>query len=43
MVSTPPITRVDGPYAYLNTGRYLSSNPGMGQGAVSLTFYESTD
>ena len=34
-------TRVDGPYAYLNTGAYLSSNPGMGQGGVSLTFYES--
>ncbi|HJR71207.1 MAG TPA: DUF3237 family protein [Gammaproteobacteria bacterium] len=34
--------RVDGPYAYLNTGRYLSSNPGMGQGGVALTFYEST-
>jgi hypothetical protein len=35
--------RTDGPYAYLNEGRYLSSNPGMGQGGVSLTFYESTD
>jgi hypothetical protein len=35
--------RVDGPYAYLNEGRYLSSNPGMGQGGVSLTFYESTN
>ncbi|HEY9182295.1 MAG TPA: DUF3237 family protein [Gammaproteobacteria bacterium] len=34
-------TRVDGPYAYLNTGSYLSSNPGMGQGGVALTFYES--
>jgi hypothetical protein len=34
-------TRVDGPYAYLNTGRYLSSPPGMGQGGVALTFYES--
>jgi hypothetical protein len=34
--------RVDGAYAYLNTGRYLSSNPGMGQGGVALTFYEST-
>lgn len=34
-------TRVDGPYAYLNTGAYLSSNPGMGQGGVALTFYES--
>jgi hypothetical protein len=35
--------RVDGPYAYLNTGRYLSSNPGVGQGGVALTFYESTN
>jgi hypothetical protein len=34
-------TRVDGPYAYLNTGSYLSSPPGMGQGGVALTFYES--
>lgn len=33
--------RVDGPYAYLNEGRYLSSNPGRGQGGVALTFYES--
>ncbi|MEO8308045.1 MAG: DUF3237 family protein [Pseudomonadota bacterium] len=33
--------RVDGPYAYLNKGLYLSSNPGMGQGGVGLTFYES--
>lgn len=33
--------RVDGPYAYLNDGLYLSSPPGMGQGGVSLTFYES--
>ena len=28
-------------YAYLNEGLYLSSPPGMGQGGVSLTFYES--
>jgi hypothetical protein len=34
-------TRVDGPYAYLNTGAYLSSNPGRGEGGVALTFYES--
>jgi hypothetical protein len=33
--------RVDGKYAWLNEGLYLSSNPGMGQGGVSLTFYES--
>jgi hypothetical protein len=36
-------TRVDGPYAYLIGGRYLSSNPGMGEGGVAITFYESTD
>ena len=36
-------TRVDGPYAYLNSGRYLSSNPGRGQGGVALTFYESSN
>lgn len=36
-------TRVDGPYAYLNDGLYLSSNPGMGDGGVALTFYESTN
>jgi len=36
-------TRVDGPYAWLNTGLYLSSNPGMGQGGVALTFYDSTN
>ena len=35
--------RVDGPYAFLNSGRYLSSNPGMGQGGVALTFYESAN
>jgi len=35
--------RVDGPHAFLNTGRFLSSNPGVGQGGVALTFYESTD
>lgn len=34
--------RVDGPYAYLNSGSYLSSNPGRGEGGVALTFYEST-
>lgn len=33
--------RVDGPYAYLNTGSYLSSNPGRREGGVALTFYES--
>jgi uncharacterized protein DUF3237 len=33
--------RVDGRYAYLNTGSYLSSNPGRGDGGVALTFSES--
>ncbi len=35
--------RVDGPYAYLNEGLYLSSDPGMGEGGVALTFYNSTN
>lgn len=35
--------RVDGPHAYLNEGRYLSSNPEVGQGGVALTFFESSD
>jgi hypothetical protein len=34
--------RVDGPYAYLNTGLYLSSNPGMANGGVKITMYNST-
>jgi hypothetical protein len=34
--------RIDGPYAWLNDGLWLSGDPGMGQGGVSLTFYEST-
>jgi hypothetical protein len=34
--------RMDSKYAWLNKGLYLSSNPGMGSGGVSLTFYEST-
>jgi hypothetical protein len=33
--------RTDSPYAWLNDGLYLSSNPGMASGGVSLTFYES--
>ena len=33
--------RVDGTYAWLNSGKYLSSNPGMGAGGVSLTMYKS--
>jgi hypothetical protein len=34
--------RIAGPYAYLNTGSYLSSNPGRGEGGVALVFYESS-
>lgn len=34
-------TRIDGPYAYLNDGRYLSSNPGMAEGGVAITMYDS--
>jgi hypothetical protein len=34
--------RVDGKYAWLNSGLYQSSNPGMGTGGVALTFYLST-
>ena len=33
--------RVDSPYAWLNTGAFLSSNPEMRPGGVGLTFYES--
>jgi hypothetical protein len=33
--------RTDSAYAWLNDGLYLSSNPGMSSGGVSLTFYES--
>lgn len=33
--------RVDGKYSWLNSGTYLSSNPGMGVGGVSLTMYKS--
>lgn len=32
--------RADGPYAFLNQNRYLSSDPGMGAGGVTITFYE---
>lgn len=35
-------TRTDGPYAWLNSGAYLSSNPGMQPGGVGITMYEST-
>ena len=30
----------DGPYAFLTTGKFLSSAPGSGSGGVSITFYE---
>lgn len=33
---------VDGPYAFLNTGLFLSSNPGMAAGGVGITMYDST-
>lgn len=32
--------RANGPYAYLNQNRYLSSDPAVGNGGVSITFYE---
>jgi hypothetical protein len=35
-------TRSEGPYAYLNTGLYLSSNPGVANGGVKITMYDST-
>ena len=33
-------TRADGPYAFLNSNTYLSSDPGSGSGGVSITFYK---
>jgi hypothetical protein len=33
--------RTDSPYAYLNTGYFLSSPPGMKPGGVGITMYES--
>jgi hypothetical protein len=35
--------RVDGPYAYLNSGLFLSSNPGIANGGVKITMYDSTN
>jgi len=35
--------RVDGAHAYLNSGLFLSSNPGMANGGVKITMYESTN
>jgi hypothetical protein len=34
--------RTNSPYAWLNTGSFLSSNPGMAPGGVKITMYEST-
>jgi hypothetical protein len=36
-------TRTDGPYAWLNTGSFLSSNPGVAAGGVSIIMYDSTN
>lgn len=33
-------TRAAGPYSFLNLNTYLSSDPGVGNGGVSITFYE---
>lgn len=30
-----------GKYAFLNSGKYISSDPGSGQGGVKITFYEA--
>jgi hypothetical protein len=35
--------RVDGPCAYLNTAKFLSSNPGIANGGVKITMYDSTN
>ena len=35
--------RTDSKYAWLNSGKYLSSPPGVGAGGVSLTFYKSIE
>jgi hypothetical protein len=32
--------RAAGPYAFLNTGKFISSDPGTAQGGVKITFYE---
>jgi uncharacterized protein DUF3237 len=32
--------RTDGSFAFLTTGKFLSSAPGAGSGGVSITFYE---
>lgn len=33
-------TALDGPYKFLNDGKFLSSSPGSGSGGVSITFYQ---
>jgi hypothetical protein len=33
-------TRLDGPYAWIDSGIYRSSNPGVGVGSVNITIYE---
>jgi hypothetical protein len=33
--------RADGPYAWMNSGKYLSSDPGMAAGGVSISMYRS--
>lgn len=35
--------RVDGPYGYLNTGLFLSSDPRMAEGGVEITMYHSAN
>lgn len=35
-------TRADGPYAFLNTGKFLSSDPAVTGNSVNITFYERT-
>src|SRR5512133_3802182 len=32
--------RADGPYSFLNANTFVSSDPGMASGGVSITFYE---
>jgi hypothetical protein len=34
-------TRAAGPYAFLNSGKFISSDPGTGSGGVKITFYEA--
>jgi hypothetical protein len=36
-------TRVEGKYAWLNSGKYLSSSPGMGAGGLSISMYKSQE